>query len=94
MLQGSKENTMEARVDKLFAPWDRPDSPGCALGVVKDGRVIYQRGYGMANLEYDIPITERPFLLGSQGSPSLEPLRDGEELARWVVNPLMGSSRR
>jgi CubicO group peptidase (beta-lactamase class C family) len=42
-------------VDKIFAKWDKPDSPGCALGVLQNGRFIYQRGYGMANLDYDIP---------------------------------------
>ena len=33
------------------------DSPGAALAVTRDGEVIYKQGYGMANLEYDIPIT-------------------------------------
>ena len=42
-------------IDRIFAEWDRPDSPGCALGVVRDGRLVYERGYGMANLDYDIP---------------------------------------
>jgi CubicO group peptidase (beta-lactamase class C family) len=42
-------------VDRIFAQWDRPDSPGCALGVIKDGQFVYQRGYGMANLDYAIP---------------------------------------
>ena len=51
----SKEFTN--RIDAIFKPYDRPDSPGCALAVVKDGSVVYKRGYGMANLEYDIPIT-------------------------------------
>jgi CubicO group peptidase (beta-lactamase class C family) len=45
------------QVDKLFAAFDRPDSPGCALGVFKDGRVLYERGYGSADLEHDVPIT-------------------------------------
>lgn len=45
------------RVDALFEHWDRSDSPGCSLGIVRDGRLIYERGYGMANLEHDIPIT-------------------------------------
>ena len=49
--------TLEARVDQLFAEWNRPDSPGAAFAVTRDGKVIYQQGYGMANLEYDIPIT-------------------------------------
>ncbi len=44
-------------VDQLFKQWDRNDSPGAALGIFKDGRIIYARGYGMANLEYNIPLT-------------------------------------
>jgi len=54
------------QVDKLFATWDKKDSPGAAIGIVKDGRIIYARGYGMANLEYDIPNTpESVFRIGS-----------------------------
>lgn len=44
-------------VDKVFAQWDKPTSPGCALAVIKDGGIVYQRGYGMADLDHDIPIT-------------------------------------
>ncbi|MCP5053381.1 MAG: serine hydrolase [bacterium] len=47
------------RVDKLFAQWDKKDSPGCALAVVKEGKIIYKRGYGMADLERDVPITSK-----------------------------------
>ena len=42
------------QIDQIFAPWARTDSPGCALGVIQNGRFIYQRGYGMANLDYAI----------------------------------------
>ena len=49
--------SLEEKVDRLFVAWDKPDSPGCALAVIKDGKVIHKRGYGSANLEYDIPIT-------------------------------------
>ena len=48
---------MFSRIDPIFAEWDKPDSPGCALAVVQNGQIAYARGYGMANLEYDIPIT-------------------------------------
>ena len=48
---------LKVKVDGLFAQWDKPDSPGCALGVIKDGSFIYKRGYGMANLDYNIPIS-------------------------------------
>jgi CubicO group peptidase (beta-lactamase class C family) len=57
---------LQAHVDRLFATWDRSDSPGCALGVVRDGQLIFARGYGMANLEHAIPITPRTvFDIGS-----------------------------
>jgi CubicO group peptidase (beta-lactamase class C family) len=46
-----------AKVDKVFETWNRPDSPGCALGVYKGGQIVYKRGYGMANLNDDVPIT-------------------------------------
>jgi len=46
-----------AQVDKVFAQWNKPESPGCALGVYQDGQVIYKHGYGMANLNDDVPIT-------------------------------------
>lgn len=46
-----------AKVDELFIQWDKPDSPGCAIAVIQNGEIIYHRGYGMANLEYNIPIS-------------------------------------
>jgi CubicO group peptidase (beta-lactamase class C family) len=46
-----------SRVEQLFAQWDKPDSPGCALAVMRRGEIIYKRGIGVANLEYGIPIT-------------------------------------
>jgi CubicO group peptidase (beta-lactamase class C family) len=54
------------KVDALFERWDRMDSPGAALGIFQDGRIIYARGYGAANLEYNIPITPQTvFRVGS-----------------------------
>lgn len=53
-------------VDKLFSQWDKKDTPGCALAVVKDGNIIYKQGYGLANLELNIPITPKSvFYIGS-----------------------------
>ena len=51
------QETVEAKVNQLFAEWNRPDFPGAAVAVTRDGEIIYKNGYGMANLEYDIPIT-------------------------------------
>jgi CubicO group peptidase (beta-lactamase class C family) len=42
-------------IDTIFSEWDKQNTPGCGLGVIKDGKLIYARGYGAANLEHDIP---------------------------------------
>lgn len=53
-------------VDALFEAWNKPDSPGAALGVIQDGKLIYTKGYGMANLEYGLPNTSQSvFRIGS-----------------------------
>jgi len=46
-----------AKIDQFFAQWDRADSPGAAVLIVKDGAVVYLHGYGCADLEHRIPIT-------------------------------------
>jgi len=48
---------MTAQIDKVFAQYDHTDSPGCALGVYQNGRIVYKHGYGMANLNDDVAIT-------------------------------------
>jgi CubicO group peptidase (beta-lactamase class C family) len=59
-------NQLNEKVDKLFAQWDKPDSPGCALGVIKGGKLVYKCGYGSANLDYNAPLTsESVFYIAS-----------------------------
>ena len=64
--QGGSGDDIARRVDAIFSAWDRPESPGCALGVYRDGAIAYSRGYGMADLERRVPITPRSiFDIGS-----------------------------
>src|SRR5262249_42629804 len=54
----SAENADKAlarQVDQLFAKCDMPGSPGCAVGVVRDGKLIYSKGFGSADLDYEVP---------------------------------------
>ena len=53
----SKAVTANEKVDELFTVWNGKDTPGAAVAVVKDGVIVHKNGYGMANLEYDIPIS-------------------------------------
>ena len=43
-------------VDKIFERYTVPGSPGCAVAVVQDGEITYKQGYGLANLELEVPI--------------------------------------
>ena len=44
------------QVDALFTAWTGSATPGCAVGISRDGALDYARGYGMSNLEYGVPI--------------------------------------
>src|SRR3712207_2254359 len=50
------------RADSVFQRVDRTDSPGCALGVYKEGKLVYARGYGMASLEHGVALSPRSVL--------------------------------
>jgi CubicO group peptidase (beta-lactamase class C family) len=45
------------KIDALFAAFDKKDSPGYAIGIIKNNTILYAKGYGSANLDYEIPIT-------------------------------------
>lgn len=45
-----------AQTDALFAAWNKPTSPGCNVFVFENGKIAFQRGYGMADLEADLPL--------------------------------------
>jgi CubicO group peptidase (beta-lactamase class C family) len=62
----SGQDSLTDSVNRIFAEWNTTSSPGCALAVVNDGHIVYEHGYGMANLELGIPITPQSvFDIGS-----------------------------
>ena len=59
-------------LDSVFSDYGHPGPPGCAVGVLKDGKFIHQQGYGYANFDYDFPLTSKSvFDIGSPPSSSL-----------------------
>src|SRR5215831_16830141 len=55
-----------AAVDEIFADLAKPGSPGCALAVARHGKTLYEKGYGLANIEQNVGITrETVFDIGS-----------------------------
>src|SRR5580698_11567069 len=54
------------RVDQVFSIYDKPGSPGCSLGVIRDGDFVYRKAYGLANLELGVPLSPQSvFYMGS-----------------------------
>lgn len=45
----------DAMLDSLFAEFDQPNSPGASVMVIRDGKILLARGYGLANLEEKLP---------------------------------------
>jgi len=45
------------KIDSLFIKSDTKNTPGYAIGIIRNDSLIYAKGYGIANLEYDKPIT-------------------------------------
>jgi len=80
--------SQQTNIDNIFSKWDSPNSPGGTVAIIKDGELIFTKGYGMANLDYNIPnepktvftiaSTSKQFtaasiiLLSEQGKLSLE----------------------
>jgi CubicO group peptidase (beta-lactamase class C family) len=45
------------RLDEIFKPWSKPGTPGASVAVIQHGKVLVAKGYGLASLEYDVPVT-------------------------------------
>src|SRR6478736_4928850 len=61
-------DSITKKIDSLFLQWNTKNTPGCAIGIVRNDSLIYAKGYGMANLEYAIPNT--PATIFHMGSVS------------------------
>ena len=61
----SADLRLSKSIDRVFVDF-RADEPGCAVGVIHRGKYAYKVGYGLANMEYKIPITAKTvFRVGS-----------------------------
>ncbi len=63
---GTGEDKKTVAVDEIFVDLTKAGSPGCAVGVYRDGKMVYSKGYGLANLEENVPVTPQSvFDIGS-----------------------------
>jgi len=87
-VSAQENSNQQTKIDAIFSQWNTPNSPGGTVGIIKDGELIFTKGYGMANLDHNIPnhpktvfniaSTSKQFtaasiiLLSEQGKLSLE----------------------
>ena len=88
-------DTLAAKVDRIFAEWNKPGSPGCALGIVRDGSMLYRKGYGVQSLATRLPLTTASVFYAASVSKQFAAAsvvlaaRDGrlsldDEVQKWV----------
>ncbi len=66
LFPGKGKEDYQAKVDSIIAGQVPEDGPGCAVAIVRDSKVFYTTERGLANLEYEIPVTrETPFHVAS-----------------------------
>ncbi len=55
--ENTETSHYEARIDSIFHELYSDNEPGAAIAVVQNGKIVFKKGYGSANLEYDIPVS-------------------------------------
>ena len=86
---------LTTRVDRLFQEWNHPRSPGCALGIIRDGRLVYQRGYGIQSIKTGAPLSTKSVFYAASVSKQFAAAsimlaaRDGllsldDDVRRWI----------
>jgi CubicO group peptidase (beta-lactamase class C family) len=58
VILNAQSSELANKVDSILKVSVTLNSPGCAIGVVKDGKVLYKQTYGMSNLDYRIPVSD------------------------------------
>src|SRR6185437_596137 len=57
--QSPLADSVVKRIDAVFSRYSSLDAPGCAMGVFQGGRIVMEKGYGAANIEYRVPLTPK-----------------------------------
>lgn len=64
--QSKDDKQLFSEFDKILSERFKPNEPGAAVLVARKGQIIYKKAFGMANLEYNIPMkVDNIFRIGS-----------------------------
>jgi CubicO group peptidase (beta-lactamase class C family) len=51
------DDGVATRLDELLSGSCQTGAPGVSVAVIQHGKPVYEKGYGLANLEYDVAVT-------------------------------------
>ncbi len=52
------QGDIAAKVDPLFSDYNRPDVPGASVQIMQGGDILFEKGYGLRDLESSQPVTK------------------------------------
>ncbi len=50
---------LESFIDSIYKPFNKKNSPGCAITIMENGKVISKKAYGMASIELQVPFSHQ-----------------------------------
>ena len=56
-VSASPTDVAPQKIDSIFAPYNNPHSPGCSVGVIREGSFVFRKSYGEASLELGVPLS-------------------------------------
>ena len=56
-VSASSPDVVPQKIDKVFALYNNPHSPGCSVGVIRNGGLVFRKSYGEASLELGTPLS-------------------------------------
>ncbi|MBW7995145.1 MAG: hypothetical protein FVQ81_00960 [Candidatus Glassbacteria bacterium] len=56
---GGADRLLAGIIDSLVSAEIEPGGPGCAIAVIREGEIIFKRGYGIAKLDYGMEANGR-----------------------------------
>ncbi|XLS27990.1 serine hydrolase domain-containing protein [Flavobacteriaceae bacterium M23B6Z8] len=56
--QTSSNSINSSAIDSIFQSYNNPGEPGMAIGIVKEGEIVYRSSRGIADLTNNLPITD------------------------------------
>jgi len=65
-IETTEAQDLKSQVDEYLLSHSQPNAPGASILIAKDGKAIYKKAVGMANLELNVPLsTDNVFEIGS-----------------------------